>query len=1060
MSPSQQEQLAELLDHYLMEMEHGIVPAADEIAARHPELARPLTAYLRSLEILHQAAHRDVVSDITETLGSKASSSSLIGPVVGHANDDSGESSASSPILRRLGDYRLIRQVGRGGMGVVYEAVEESLHRRVALKVLPFAAVLDQIQIARFRNEAQAAAQLHHPHIVPVFSVGCERGVHYYAMQFINGQSIDQAIAELRKRSPVSMLNGERRQVGDTAADNVLPATGIGERPSLPGDPFGAADQPSTQPQPAFSTVRSHRAQSYVRTAAEIARQIALGLQHAHSLGIIHRDIKPSNLLLDEGGRPWITDFGLARFRADQALTRTGDVVGTLRYMSPEQARGDSSWVDHRSDIYSLGITLYELLTLQEALRIDESRDFLHRIETEEPVAPRRLNPAIPVDLETIVLKASAKDPVQRYPSAQELADDLTRFLEGSPIRARRPTVWERMGRWGKRHRRLVGASAAIVLVALCSLTVATVMFAREKQKTDQALTQSHIDFVRAERALLRQYEIVDRSVERTASRLADLPGAESLRRELLADLMGYYRSFIDESASANSTSLISALALTHFKAGSIAERLGDNELALDDYRQAQRRYRQLLDRRPLDELPPGLRADQLRYHAELALSQNNEGWLLARLGDVAGATVALEAALERQQMLVAADDSPEYVTDLARTQMNLGQLAEEQGSHALARERFTQAMQSLAPLVEQPPTADVRTPHEVLAACYHNLAHLLADDDLASAEEYCQRAHELLWQLLDFVPDSLRYRRDLALGLNNAGALQSRQEKWELAVRSHQSAVELGEELVRLAPRRVDLQRDLAISQNNLGRAFLQTGALETADLAFTRAEQIVRYLVERDPAEPAFQGSLGGILSNRALTLQQLGKSSAAIAAIEEAVTHQREAWTIAPQVTRYREFLTAHLSTASELLRSDGRFAESVRMASLRTACWPDDPQELMVQAEEICLAIDGLRDLQLEGNGDPHEWTAQALTCIERSLERGYQPPADLAGNPRLQALATDARFHELIDRFRAASEPAATRDPAAATSVTPSDGSTENAPTPSEAHVPEGESSAT
>ena len=379
----------------------------DAVAAQHPEHAERLRQLLPALEVIadlgRSAAHEAAPSG-TEPLAE----------------------------LGVLGDFRIVREVGRGGMGVVYEAQQISLGRRVALKVLPFAAALDPRQLQRFQIEAQAAARLHHTNIVPVFAVGCERGVHYYAMQFIEGRTLAEIIRELQRRIA--------RKPPASESDREAAA----ERPARCQPPSSAAPAAAEATRSLLS-VEPRRAtgRPFFQAVARLGIQAAEALEHAHSLGIVHRDIKPANLLLDTRGNLWITDFGLARFQAEAGLTLTltGDLLGTLRYMSPEQALGRRELVDHRTDIYSLGVTLYELLTLQPAFGGRDRQELLRQIAHEEPAPPRRLNPAIPRDLETIVLKAMAKEPESRYATAQELADDLRRFLEHKPIQARRPTL-------------------------------------------------------------------------------------------------------------------------------------------------------------------------------------------------------------------------------------------------------------------------------------------------------------------------------------------------------------------------------------------------------------------------------------------------------------------------------------------------------------------------------------------------------------------------------------------------------------------------------------------
>jgi serine/threonine protein kinase/Flp pilus assembly protein TadD len=369
---------------------------------------------------------------------------------------------ATAPLLESglLGDFRLIREVGRGGMGVVFEAEQISLGRRVALKVLPFAATMVPRQLVRFQNEARAAASLEHPHIVPVYGVGCERGVHYYAMKFIEGQTVAALIAQQRRDSATYLASGGR-QPPDLPLGSVSHQRADASR----------SPQSTTAPAATARTERAPRDAAYFRRAAEWGIQAAEALEHAHSLGIVHRDIKPANLMIDGQGKLWVTDFGLARTATDAGLTMTGDVLGTLRYMSPEQAQASHGLVDHRTDVYSLGVTLYEMLTGRPAVEGKGREEILNAITLREPRPLRRLDSAIPQDLETIVLKAMEKNPTDRYAAAKELNDDLQHFLEDRPIRARRPSTLVRARKWGRRHRAV--AVAAVVCLLITSLAVA-----------------------------------------------------------------------------------------------------------------------------------------------------------------------------------------------------------------------------------------------------------------------------------------------------------------------------------------------------------------------------------------------------------------------------------------------------------------------------------------------------------------------------------------------------------------------------------------------------------
>jgi WD40 repeat protein/serine/threonine protein kinase len=452
----------------------GREPDVDMLIARHPELASQIRELVPALVTLDQLGH------------GVSSPSSL------------SSAGAASP-LGQIGDYRIIREIGRGGMGVVYEAEQISLSRHVALKVLPFAAALDPRQLQRFKNEAQAAAHLHHQNIVPVFGVGCERGVYFYAMQYIASQTLAGVIDELRQQRkrdrseaglPLSqfaegLISGTLAAVQRSAAG---PATGI-YVPAQPKKLGTAAGETSAQA--ALSTEHSTNNGVYFRTVAHLGQQAAEALEHAHQLGVIHRDIKPANLLLDTRGHLWVTDFGLARFQDNAGLTMTGDLLGTLRYMSPEQALGKRVVIDQRTDIYSLGATLYELLTLQPAFTGRDRQEILRQIAFEEPRPIRQLNRAVPADLETIVLKALGKNPEERYTTAQDLVDDLRRFLEDKPIRAKPPTFLQRSTKWARRHQSVVTTAVValfvLLLLAVAGLTVSNRLIVAEEDRTKTA---------------------------------------------------------------------------------------------------------------------------------------------------------------------------------------------------------------------------------------------------------------------------------------------------------------------------------------------------------------------------------------------------------------------------------------------------------------------------------------------------------------------------------------------------------------------------------------------
>lgn len=393
---------------------------------------------------------------------------------------------AHSPLgedVKTLGDFRLVREIGRGGMGTVFEAEQISMGRLVALKVLPFAALAHGNSLQRFRNEVRAAAALNHPNIVAVYSVGEERGVHFYAMQLIRGRTLAELIEGLR------------------ATANPPSHTSISDQAG------GATSNTQCIAQESASTVVNTRrdVESY-RMAARLGIQAADALQHAHDQGVLHRDIKPGNLILDSDNTLHVADFGLARIQADAGVTISGDIVGTLRYMPPEQALLKRTVIDHRADIYSLGATLYELLALQPAFGETDRAELLKQIAFTDPLPLRKIDRRIPAELETIVLKAMAKNPSDRYETSEQLADDLRAYLDSRPIKAKPPSLSDHIAKWSHRHKSLMRvAGVALVLIAVLQ-AISMVMIRRAQTQAVVALQESSRLLYEADMTVALQY--------------------------------------------------------------------------------------------------------------------------------------------------------------------------------------------------------------------------------------------------------------------------------------------------------------------------------------------------------------------------------------------------------------------------------------------------------------------------------------------------------------------------------------------------------------------------
>lgn len=982
LSPEMQQRLVDVLEKYVEEIERGFAPDADALIAEHPDLAEPLRAHLANLRLLYQ-----------------------LGAPTPLAADD--RSSAPDFSQKQLGDYRLLREVGRGGMGLVYEAVQISLDRRVAIKVLPFAAVLDQKQIERFKTEARAAAQLHHPNIVPVFSVGCERGVHYYAMQYVEGQSLDVAIRELRHGMPPEGIHGAPTDAErlSTVAQTGVPASRAG---------FARCDRRSAL------LFDSYRTPSYPRAVAQLGIQVAEALHYAHEYGIIHRDVKPSNLLLDGQGKVWITDFGLARFQADARVTMTGDVVGTLRYMSPEQAAGRSGAIDERTDVYSLGITLYELLTLRDAFEGTDGQDLTRRILHDAPLAPRRVSPSIPLDLETIVLKAISKSREHRYDTARQLADDLRRFLEGKPTLARRPTLFDRAGKWARRHRTAVRFALALAAVAFVALAISTLAIARahwqvkaanasladalgeserNRRIAQESLAQARSHFNQAR-------EVVDLFGTQYADRLAKIPGAEQIRQEILTDALGYYRGFIAEAA--DDPTFQGDLALTYAKVGSVTEQTGDPARALVAYRQAQTILETLVRERPDAEKP----------RAQLATCHNNAGQVLMRQGKIAEARASHRRAIEIQKSLVEQFPDDEYRGDLALSYNNLGEVESRASAIEAADEDYREAIRIQKDLVEAHPTK-ARYLRDLALSC-NNLSVLHGKTDPDEAIRWCREALAIQNRLVESHPDIAAYQSDLALSHSNLGALQSHWGRLEEAGASYREAIRVQEQLVRKAPAVSDFRLNLAVTYNNLGRVASKSQQWEQADASFSKASFLLEGLVHDYPNEVDYHSTLGGVLNNRGMALEKLGRQHEAVDAFREAIEHQQLALEAAPKVARYREFLSKQYWNYGQALRSLGRAEEAGEVALARQRLWPGDPQRLFGVACELAMAAGDLEagrvDLDREAARAKRDLAVAAVASLEQAVEAGFDDPRAIEANPAFDGIRPFPEFRELMRKL--------------------------------------------
>lgn len=620
---SEEPDLEALSERFVEDFRAGRRPSVDEYAERFPEFAEEIRELFPALLLLEKGGTREALSSLSQ--GASRQGFAISG-------------------LERLKNYRIVREIGRGGMGVVYEAWDETLERTVALKAMKIFPGEEEQTIKRFQREAKTAARLHHTNIVPVFDSDVLDDKFFYVMQLVDGVNLEQFLrmkeAEASESLAAESQNGDASAVVASAdafsettelSSNFTPSeaeisaesqaavelplpteapqnNGFFSRradakrrraerretvnPSAFGARFPAASKPLLSVRIADS--------NYYQRVCDVVVQAAQGLDYAHRHDVVHRDIKPSNLIVDEDGVVWITDFGLAKSTTENDLTRQGQLVGTLRYLAPEALEGNFSPL---TDVYSLGLTLYELLTFTPAFDETNYTKLLAQVAEGRPTRPRKINPKIPLDLETIVLKAIEPTPEKRYASAGELADDLQRFLDDRPIRARRVSFVGRVWRWCKRNRLVAGLLFSIIVLitvifaGISTSYVRTLALVRAKEAESQR-AQKNLDL--ALEAFDDVFEslgdaaAVDFNFLNDAESLGvptDDPSISEKEARVLEDLLAFYDGFVAENE--NEPTLLLKSARARVRVGTILKLLGRSRdsaafpQALDLYRRA-----------------------------------------------------------------------------------------------------------------------------------------------------------------------------------------------------------------------------------------------------------------------------------------------------------------------------------------------------------------------------------------------------------------------------------------------------------------------------------------
>jgi tetratricopeptide (TPR) repeat protein/tRNA A-37 threonylcarbamoyl transferase component Bud32 len=764
----------------------------EEFAALHPQQAGPLReriATLRDLGFLHLSP---------------------------------GELVRELP--KSLGDFDFEELLGEGGMGAVYRATQRSMRRQVALKLMrPGFLDLPSARL-RFAREAEAVARLSHPGIIAVHVSGEEQGVPYLVMDFVAGVSLDRVLRAVAGRNP--------RELSGADFQRALRRAGEPE-----GDSAGRARAPSAEGESLIFAGTWHAA------CLRVARDIARALAHAHERGVLHRDIKPSNIMLTREGRVLLLDFGLASFVGAQALTRSGTIAGSLPYMAPEQLEGDRAAPDVRTDVYGLGVTLYQMLTLKSPhLDPDSSERTRARILDGRPAAPRTLCERLPKDAQSVVLVAMDCDPARRYQSAAAFAQDLDAVLEHRPISARPAGAFTHVARWAERH---PGAATAAAL-ALLIVTLGPSVYALQSARANQRL-QAQLE--RADRNYQRSLDALELVTDVAVGELSDVPMAETGRRKVLEGAVAFFRAAALEPGS--SPEVVLERARAEIKLGDLCEDLGDIEGA-----------RTALDSAVAAFQAAGVEPGSARA-PDLASAYRN----LASVSERGKQReLALEYIDKGLALVPSGQTDPQAGMSRARLQALRGKLLRRSGKRAEARTELLALLDELH--VDErnvgENVADIERA-ELAAWCRSELSELEgALGDPTGRVAQLERALAIREGLYARDPSSRRARQQLIVSLSNLGSAQLQLGDSKAGLLLVQRAADLGERQVEEFPGLADYRFNLSGVLINLGAIHYEQDDLESARTCMERSREISSRLLEAEPQRAEYRAHLIAASSN----------------------------------------------------------------------------------------------------------------------------------------------------------------------------------------------------